>query len=94
MVDTGAFDLVPGSMSFAFVQHAETRSRAAIRTLPVTMAAEDSAVAPQSAKRPRAQPVHVAPPAGQMLVLTLTDPLIVYIPTTSPPREAVAGSRP
>jgi hypothetical protein len=29
-----------------------------------------------------------------MLVLTLADPLIVYIPTASLSREAVAGSRP
>jgi hypothetical protein len=82
------------AVSFAVVQHAHTRSRAAIRTLTVTIAAEDPEAPPQSRRRSRAQPVDLALPAGHMLVLTLADPLIVYIPTAAPAREAVAGSQP
>ena len=81
------------AVSFAVVQHAVTESRAAIRTLTVTIAAEDPEAPPQSRRR-RAEPVDLALPAGHMLVLTLADPLIVYIPTASPAREAVGGSHP
>lgn len=96
-------DVVPASnkvvhgqiaVSFAVVQHAVTGSRAAIQTQTVTIAAEDPATLPKSARRSRAQPTDLVLPAGHAFVLTLADPLIVYIPMAPAARESAAGGRP
>ena len=66
---------------FTVVQHADTRSRAAIRTRPATFAAEAPAD-PAPGKRPKKlQPIDVTLSPGQPLALTLADTLLVYIPT-------------
>ena len=64
---------------FTVVQHAETRSRAAIRTRPLTFEAE---APPESGRgrRTKKQPMDVVLPAGHPLMLTLGDTLRVYIP--------------
>jgi hypothetical protein len=96
-------DVVPASkkvvhgqiaVSFAVVQHAVTGSRAAIQTQAVTIAAEDPATLPKSARRSRAQTTDLVLPAGHAFVLTLADPLIVYIPMAPAARESAAGGRP
>jgi hypothetical protein len=69
-------------MMFTVVQHAETRSRAAIRTRTLTFEAEPPANAARSGKAKR-QPIDVVLPAGQPLLLTLGEALLVYI---QPPR--------
>lgn len=64
---------------FTVVQHAETRSRAAIRTRPLTFEAEPPADTPRDRKAKK-QPIDVQLPAGHPLLLTLADTLVVYIP--------------
>ena len=64
---------------FTVVQHAETGSRAAIRTRAAAFIAEAPA-GPGAAKRTKKpQPIDVTLPAGHPLVLTLAESLLVYI---------------
>jgi hypothetical protein len=66
---------------FTVVQHAETRSRAAIRTRPMTFEAELPPDTGRGRKAPKKQPIDVQLPAGHSLLLTLADTLVVHIPT-------------
>jgi len=65
---------------FTVVQHAETRSRAAIQSRPLTfeaqMPAENAVV--RAVKR---QPIDVTLPAGHPIAVVLSEPLLVYLPT-------------
>ena len=62
---------------FTVVQHAETKSRAAILTRPLTFEAD----APESApKRGKRQPIDVTLPAGYAILPALAEPLLVFIP--------------
>jgi len=65
---------------FTVVQHAQTRSRAAIRTRPLTFEAEAPPENEGGKRTPKKQPINLVLPAGHPLLLTLTDPLVVYIP--------------
>jgi hypothetical protein len=66
------------TVKFEVVQHAETKSRAAMPTRSLTFEADPPARA--SAGRKRDAPMNVALPAGSPLVLTLSEPLVVFIP--------------
>ena len=66
---------------FTVVQHADTRSRAAIRTRPLTFEAELPADTARGKRTPKKQPIDVVLAAGHSLMLTLADTLVVYIPT-------------
>ena len=65
---------------FTVVLHADTGSRAAIRTRPLAF---EAAAPPETAggKRPKKQPIDLVLPSGHPLLLTLADPLVVFIPT-------------
>lgn len=64
---------------FTVVQHADTRSRAAIRTRPLMFEAEAPAETARGRKAKK-QPIDVVLPAGHHLMLTLADTLVVHIP--------------
>ena len=66
---------------FTVVQHAESGSRAAIRTRKLAFEAEAPAEPARGRRAPKRQPIDVVLPAGHPLVLTLAEPLVVYIPT-------------
>jgi hypothetical protein len=66
---------------FSVVQHAQTRSRAAIRTRPLAFEAEVPPDAGRGKRTPKKQPIDVVVPSGTPLLLTLADTLVVYIPT-------------
>jgi hypothetical protein len=66
-------------MVFTVVQHADTHSRAAIRTHTFTAEAEAPAEI-TGMRTPKRQPIDVALAAGHPIVLTLSEPLLVYIP--------------
>jgi hypothetical protein len=66
---------------FTVVQHAETRSRAAIRTRPLTFEAEVPSETGRGKRTPKKQPIDLVLPAGNPLLLTLAEPLVVYLPT-------------
>ena len=68
---------------FTVVQHAETRSRAAIRTRPLKFEA-DAPEPPPGGRKPKRQPIDVVLPAGHPLMPTLGDALLVYVPTARP----------
>lgn len=65
---------------FTVVQHAETRSRAAIRTRKLTFEAEAPPEPGRGRRAAKRQPIDVALPAGEPLMLTLAEALVVYIP--------------
>jgi hypothetical protein len=67
------------SVAFYVIQHAATGSRAPIRSRPIVTeaAALDPAVVGRSAAK---RPVDVQLPAGEPLIVTLAEPLIVRIP--------------
>jgi hypothetical protein len=65
---------------FTVVQHAETRSRAAIRTRPLTFEAEDPPASGRGQRSPKKQPIDLVLPSGNPLLLTLADSLVVHIP--------------
>ena len=65
---------------FTVVQHAETRSRAAIRTRPLMFEAEPPADTARGKRTSKKQPIDVALPAGHPLMPALSDTLLVYIP--------------
>jgi hypothetical protein len=67
------------SIAFAVVQHRDTKSRAAIKTRTITIEAEPPPP-PPSKKRKRQDPVNVELDAGYPLELTLSAPLLVFIP--------------
>jgi hypothetical protein len=62
---------------FTVVQHAETQSRAAIRTRTLTFQAEPPAET--AGRRRKRQPIDVVLPAGHPLLLTMGEALFVYI---------------
>lgn len=66
-------------MVFTVVQHAETRSRAAMKTLAVSFEAEAPADGAGGRGQKR-QPIDVTLAAGHPILLTLSEPLVVYIP--------------
>jgi len=66
-------------MVFTVVQHADTRSRAAIHTHSFTAEADAPREIP-GGRTPKRQPIDVALAAGHPIVLTLSEPLLVYIP--------------
>ena len=66
---------------FTVVQHAETRSRAAIRTRALTFEAEPPADTAGGRKTAKRQPIDVMLPSGHALTPVLGESLIVYIPT-------------
>jgi hypothetical protein len=72
------------TMTFAVVQHALTRSRAAIRTRSITFEAEEPVKGSESKRRAPRQPNDVELPAGHPLLLTFAEPLIVLIPKSIP----------
>jgi hypothetical protein len=65
---------------FTVVQHAQTRSRAAIRTRPLMFEAEVPPETGREKRTPKKQPIDLVLPAGAPLLLTLADTLVVYIP--------------
>ncbi len=66
---------------FTVVLHADTQSRAAIRTRPLAFEAAAPAETAAGKRTPKKQPIDLVLPAGHPLLLTLADPLVVYIPT-------------
>jgi hypothetical protein len=66
---------------FSVVQHAQTRSRAAIRTRPMLFEAEVPPETGRGKRTPKKQPIDLVLPSGTALLLTLADTLVVYIPT-------------
>jgi hypothetical protein len=66
-------------MIFTVVQHAETRSRAAIRTRTLTIDADPPAAGPTGRRPSKPQPIDVVLNAGHPLTLTLSEPLLVYV---------------
>ena len=68
---------------FTVVQHAETRSRAAIRTRPLRFEADLPEQTP-GGRKPKRQPIDVVLPAGHPLMPTLSDALLVYLPVARP----------
>jgi hypothetical protein len=71
------------TMAFAVVQHAVTHSRAAIRTYSLTIEAQRPEGVSDSRRRSSGEPIDVVLPAGHPLLLTLADPLVVFIPTAA-----------
>ena len=67
---------------FTVVQHAETRSRAAIRTRSLIFEAEPPAEPARGRRPSKKQPIDVVLPAGHSLMLTLADTLVVHIPVS------------
>ena len=67
---------------FTVVQHAQTQSRAAIRTRPMMFEAETPPEDGRGKRTPKKQPIDLVLPAGNPLLLTLADTLVVYIPPT------------
>jgi hypothetical protein len=65
---------------FTVVQHAQTQSRAAIRTRPMMFEAETPPEDGRGKRTPKKQPIDLVLPAGNPLLLTLSDTLVVYIP--------------
>jgi hypothetical protein len=65
---------------FTVVQHAQTQSRAAIRTRPLMFEAEVPPETGREKRTPKKQPIDLVLPAGAPLLLTLADTLVVYIP--------------
>lgn len=68
-------------IGFNVVQHVETRSRATLRTRTLFFEAEMPAETP-GRRNARRQPVDVVVSVDQVLVLTLAEPLLVYIPVS------------
>lgn len=66
---------------FTVVQHAETRSRAAIRTRPLAFEADLPADTGRGSKGAKKQPIDVVLPAGHPIAASLAEPLVVAIPT-------------
>jgi len=66
---------------FTVVQHAQTGSRASIRTRPLLFEAEAPPETGRGKRTPKKQPIDIVLPAGNPLLLTLTDTLVVYLPT-------------
>jgi hypothetical protein len=66
---------------FTVVQHAQTRSRAAIRTVPLMFEAEAPPETGRGKPTAKKQPIDLVLPAGNPLQLTLADTLVVYLPT-------------
>ena len=66
---------------FSVVLHAQTGSRAAIRTRPLTFEAEVPPETGRGKRTAKKQPVDLVLPSGTPLLLTLADTLVVYIPT-------------
>lgn len=79
------------TMAFAVVQHALTKSRAAIKTRRVTIEAQLPQRAADSRRRSREQPVDLILAAGRPLELTLAEPLLVYLPAAG---ATAASARP
>jgi hypothetical protein len=69
-------------IAFTVVQHADTRSRAAIRTRPSSFEAEPPPEPARGRRPSKKQPIDVVVPAGHALMLTLADTLVVYVPTS------------
>jgi len=65
---------------FTVVQHAQTQSRAAIRTRPMMFEAETPPEDGRGKRTPKKQPIDLVLPAGNPLLLALSDTLVVYIP--------------
>ncbi len=70
------------TIAFAVVQHVDTRSRAAVRTRGLTIEAQAPELSAGSGRKTKRQPIDVSLPSGHPLVLTLADPLLVFIPDT------------
>jgi hypothetical protein len=96
-------DVVPASskgvrgqvtMTFAIVQHAVTKSRAAIRTRRITIEAQPPEQPADSRRASKRQPIELMLPAGHPLQLTLADPLVVFIPAPAPARGQSQGATP
>ena len=67
---------------FTVVQHAQTGSRASIRTRPLLFEAEAPPETGRGKRTAKKQPIDLVLPAGNPLLLTLTDTLVVYLPVT------------
>ena len=65
---------------FTVVQHAETRSRAAIQTRPLAFEAQAPSD-PSAIRAMKRQPIDIDLQAGHPIAVVLSEPLVVFLPT-------------